>query len=144
MDEPKNLTSRSRFLGSFVLSYSRLMLDNIINAAYGEDIFNNNTIDKQIYYGDTDSVLVNVYIAKKLQKAGFVGVNNGELTDDLNKNFNKDYIKNKDNYEFYKVIGYCAAAAKKYSMMYITPENIIKTKTKINGIIQANCIYKIH
>ena len=33
--------TRSRFLGSFVLSYSRLMLDNIINAAYGEEIFNN-------------------------------------------------------------------------------------------------------
>ena len=30
IDETKNLTSRSRFLGSFVLSYSRLMLDNII------------------------------------------------------------------------------------------------------------------
>ena len=40
MVETKNLTSRSRFLGSFVLSYSRLMLDNIINAAYGEDRFN--------------------------------------------------------------------------------------------------------
>ena len=56
MDETKNLTSRSRFLGSFVLSYSRLMLDNIINAAYGEDIFNINIIDKQIYYGDSDSI----------------------------------------------------------------------------------------
>ena len=134
MDETKNVTSRSRFLGSFVLSYSRLMLDNIISTAYGEDRFNNNIIDKQIYYGDTDSVLVNVDIAKKLQKAGFVGINNGELTDDLNKNFNKDYIKNKENYEFYKVIDYCGAAAKKYSMMYITPENVIKTKTKINGI----------
>ena len=40
----KNLTSRSRFLGSFVLSYSRLMLDNIINASHGEDRFNNNII----------------------------------------------------------------------------------------------------
>ena len=39
MDEIKNLTSRSRFLGSFVLSYSRLVLDNIINAAYGKDRF---------------------------------------------------------------------------------------------------------
>ena len=38
-DETKNLTSRSRLLGSFVLSYSRLMLDNIINAAYGADRF---------------------------------------------------------------------------------------------------------
>ena len=144
MDETKNLTSRSRFLGSFVLSYSRLMLDNIINATYGEDRFIINIIDKQIYYGDTDSILVNVDIAKKLQKAGFVGVNNGELTDDLNKIFNKDYIKNKENYEFYKVIDYCAAAAKKYSMMYITPENVIKTKTKINGIIKIIVFLKIH
>ena len=127
MDETKNLISVSRFLGSFVLSYSRLMLDNIINAAYGEDRFNNNIIDKQIYYGDTDSVLLKADVAKRLQKAGFIGINNGELTDDLNKNFTKDYIKNKDNYEFYKVIDYCAASAKKYSMMYITPENEIKT-----------------
>jgi len=36
MNETKNLTSRSRFLGSFVLSYSRLMLDDIINAAFGK------------------------------------------------------------------------------------------------------------
>ena len=93
MDETKNLTSRSRFLGSFVLSYSRIMLDDIINAANGEDIFNINIIDKQIYYGDTDNILVNVDIAKKLQKACFVGINNGELTDDLNKNFNQDFIK---------------------------------------------------
>ena len=68
-------------------------------------------------------------------------MNNGKLID-LNKNFSKDYIKNKDNYEFYKVVDYCAAAAKKYSMMYITPENIIKTKTKINGINQNNCIFE--
>ena len=26
--------------------------------------------------------------------------------------------------------------------MYITPENVIKTKTKINGINQDNCIYE--
>ena len=127
MDETKNLTSRSRFLGSFVLSYSRLLLDDIINAAYGEDIFNINIIDKQIYYGYTDSILVNVDFAKKLKKAGFIGINNGELTDDLNKNFSEDYIKKNENYEFYKVIDYCAAAPKKYSMMYITPENVIKT-----------------
>ena len=48
MDETKYLTSIRRFLGSFVLLYSHLMLDNIINAAYGEDIFNANIIDKQI------------------------------------------------------------------------------------------------
>ena len=64
------------------------------------------------------------------------------MTDDLNKNFTKDYIKKNENYEFYKVIDYCAAAPKKYSMMYITPENGIITKTKISGINQNNCIYE--
>ena len=64
------------------------------------------------------------------------------MTDDLNKNFTEDYIKKNENYEFYKVIDYCAAAPKKYSMMYITPENVIKTKTKINGINQNNCIFE--
>ena len=29
-------------------------------------------------------------------------------------------------------------------MMYITPENIIKTKTKINGINQISVYMKIH
>ena len=48
MDGTKNLTSRSRFLGSFVLSYSRLMLDNVINAAYGENRFNENMIKKYV------------------------------------------------------------------------------------------------
>ena len=81
---------------------------------------------------------------KKLKKAGFICINNGELTDDLNKDLSEDYIKKNKNYEFYKVIDYCAAAPKKYSMMYITPENVIKTKTKINSINQDNCIYQIH
>ena len=40
------------------------MLDNIINATYGEDIFNEIIIDKQIYYSDTDSIFENVDIAK--------------------------------------------------------------------------------
>ena len=64
------------------------------------------------------------------------------MTDDLNKNFSEDYIKKNKNHEFYKVIDYCAAAPKKYSMMCITPENVNKTKTKINGINQNNCIYQ--
>ena len=64
------------------------------------------------------------------------------MTDDLNKNFSEDDIKKNEKYEFYKVFDYCAAAPKKYSMMYITPENVIKTKTKINGINQNNCIFE--
>ena len=51
-------------------------------------------------------------ILLKIKKTGFIGINNGELTDDLNKNFSEDYIKKNENYEFYKVIDYCAAAPK--------------------------------
>ena len=51
-------------------------------------------------------------------------------------------MKKNENHEFYKVIDYCAAAAKKYSIIFITPEN--KIKTKINGIAQDNCIFETH
>ena len=43
----------------------------LINAAYDEDRFNDNIIDKQIYYGDTDSVLLNVDIANKITESRF-------------------------------------------------------------------------
>ena len=120
------------------------MSDNIINAAYGADRFNKNIIKKQVYYGDTDSILCHIDLVKKLEKAGFIGENNGDLTDDLNKNFSKDYIKNNDNYEFYKIIDYCAAAAKTYSMMYITPENVIEQKQKSMVLIKIIVYLKIH
>jgi hypothetical protein len=39
IDETKNLSTRSRFLGAFVLAYSRQMLDDIVNCIYGENRF---------------------------------------------------------------------------------------------------------
>ena len=84
-DETKDLTSRSRFLGSFVLSYSRLMLDNIINAIYGKDRFNESLIKNQVYLGDTDSLIAHSSHLDKLMKSGYIGDENGKLTDDLNK-----------------------------------------------------------
>ena len=53
-------------------------------------VFYNNIINKQTYYGDTDSVLLNVNSAKNIRQSCFIGVNNGELTDDMNKNISKD------------------------------------------------------
>ena len=76
-DEGKDLTSRSRFLGSFVLSYSRMMLDDIINCVYGEDRFDINKASSQIYYGDTDSIIIHQSQVKKLEEAGFIGNTNG-------------------------------------------------------------------
>ena len=45
-------------------------------------------------------------------------------------------------YEYSKVVDYCAAGPKKYSISYVTPKNEIKTKIKINGINQKNCIFE--
>ena len=67
-------------------------------------------------------------------------MNNADLTDDLIKKNSVDYVKKNENYEFYKIIDCCAAAARKCSMIFVTTENIIKTKTKINDINQNNSI----
>ena len=103
-DENKDLTSRSRFLGSFVLSYSRLLLDDIVNCIYGDNRFKIEGLKNQIYYGDTDSIMIHCSLLDKLLKNGFIGDENGKLTDDLNK----DFMIN----GFSKVTKYCASAPK--------------------------------
>ncbi len=130
-DETKDLTSRSRFLGAFVLSYSRLMLDNIVNCVYGEDRFRSEGIQKQIYYGDTDSLIVHQSQLKQLEDNGFIGTENGKLTDDLNKKFINNGI-------YCKIIQLCAPASKRYAIKYIMPDGTIKEKIKMMGISQNN------
>ena len=76
-DENKDLTSRSRFLGSFVVSYSRLLLDDIVNCLYGDNRFKIEGVTKQIYYGDTDSIMIHCSLLDKLIKNGFIGDENG-------------------------------------------------------------------
>ena len=129
-DETKDLSSRSRFLGSFVLSYSRVLLDNIINCIYGEDRFNISGLKKQIYNGDTDSIIIHCSLVQKLKDNNFIGTENGKLTDDLNKNF---LING-----YAKITKCCNAAPKKYALKYILPDNTINEKIKCNGISQDN------
>ena len=78
-DETKDLTSRSRFLGSFILSYSRMMLDEIINCIYRENRFKKEFIKNQVYLGDTDSIVIHSSLIEKLEKAGFIGDVNGKI-----------------------------------------------------------------
>ena len=49
------------------------MLDDIVNCIYGEDRFNENGITKQIYIGDTDSIVIHCSLVHKLEEAGFIG-----------------------------------------------------------------------
>ena len=129
-DETKDLSSRSRFLGSFVLSYSRLMLDNIVNCIYGENRFNEAGIKTQIFLGDTDSLIIHSSLIHKLKEDGFLGTDSGKLSDDLNKSF----LKN----GFAKITKFVSSQPKKYALKYILPDNTIKEKIKCNGVNQKN------
>jgi len=121
-------------LGAFVLAYSRQMLDDIVNCIYGENRFRKEGIKQQIYYGDTDSIIIHVSLLDKLIKAGFIGNTNGLLADDLNKQF----LEN----GFAKIIMLCAGAPKKYAVKYVMPDDKIKSKLKCNGINQNNMKFK--
>jgi len=137
LDETVNVTSRSVFLGSFILSYSRVMINDIIDCIYGEERYMKEGISKQIYTGDTDSVVVHIDQVEKLIKAGFIGDDNGKLTDDL---FDK-FIKG-NSFEFAKITELVAPASKKYAVRYITPNNCGKEKIICNGLSKNNMNFK--
>ena len=80
IDQPLELTRRCIFEGSFILAYSHEMIDDIISVIYGDDRFNKNGITKQVLYGDTDSLFVNCDQINLLEKANFIGTENGKLT----------------------------------------------------------------
>ena len=80
------------------------MLYDIVNCIYGENRFKKEGIKQQIYYGDTDSVIIHVSLLDKLINAGFIGNSNGLLGDDLNKQFLENV--------FVKIIILCAGAPK--------------------------------
>ena len=58
INESKYLSGRPSYLGAFVISYSRVLLNDIITTIYGKDRYTINGIKKQVYTGDTDSLVV--------------------------------------------------------------------------------------
>ena len=107
-----------------------MMLDDIVNCIYEEDRFKKEGIEKQIYVGDTDSIVIHSSLIEKLKHKGFIGSENGKLTDDLNKTFLTT--------GYAKITKYCSAAPKKYAISYILPDGKVKEKIKCNGISQKN------
>ena len=45
-----------------------MMLDDIVNCIYEEDRFKKEGIEKQIYVGDTDSIVIHSSLVEKLKK----------------------------------------------------------------------------
>ena len=81
-----HLSGRPSYLGAFVLAYSRVLLNNIIDVIYGDDRYTIEGIKKQVYTGDTASLIVHSSQLQRLIDSNMIGGKNGKLTDDLNKN----------------------------------------------------------
>ena len=76
------ITSRCSHLGSFVLAWSRTMLFDIVQVAC-PNRYNEEGVNQQPLYGDTDSLVVRDWQADLLIKAGMIKKENGFLTDEL-------------------------------------------------------------
>ena len=108
------------------------MISDIVNIIYGDDRYTTEGLKKQLYYGDTDSLLVHCSQVEKLIHAGWIAKENGKLTDELNE----DFALPDGSFQFSKVIEYIGVAPKTYAIKYITPDNKMKEKIKLKGISQ--------
>lgn len=134
VNETKHLSGRPSYLGAFVLSYSRVLLNDIINTIYGKDRYTVDGIKKQVYTGDTDSLVVHCSQIQSLINANMIGDENGKLTDDLNKKFNTG----NNTFQFSKITEFVTSAPKKYALKYVMPNNERKEKITCNGISKKN------
>ena len=107
--ESQHLSGRPSYLGAFVVAYSRVLLNNIIDVIYGDDRYTVEGIKKQVYTGDTDSLVVHSSQLQRLIDANMIGGQNGKLTDDLNKKF----IVGPNKYQFAKITDFVTSAPKK-------------------------------
>ena len=147
-DISKFLTKRSIFLGCFVLQFSRLLFNNIINAIYEGRRFTAEGIGLQIGYNDTDSFLMRGEDLDKIHKLGLVADVSGKLTDDLCSK----KLKGKDKYEFIitdpltgeerpqfgKIVKFIGTAPKCYAFKYIIPSGRELEVVKMKGISQKD------
>ena len=134
VNESKYLSGRPSYLGAFVLSYSRVLLNEIITTIYGKDRYTINGIKKQVYTGDTDSLVVHCSQVPKLINANMIGDENGKLTDDLNKKF----VIGDNKFQFAKITEFVTSAPKKYALKYVMPNDERLEKITCNGISKKN------
>ena len=109
-------TARPRYLGSFVLAWARLMLDDVMQAVNPNRRDGTITsIRQQPIYGDTDSVMVPMSCLPRLTP--FLGDEAGKLGDELYDDWNSH-----DEPKFAKIIRYVSGAPKAYAIRAIFPE----------------------
>lgn len=114
-------TERPRYLGAFVLAYTKVSYDE----AY--DIINPHrragnllSVNSQILYGDTDSLFAPQRSLNDLMKANKIGKKPGQLSDDINE----DWYREDGDHQFAKIIEYVGPAAKSYAVRAVHPPSM--------------------
>jgi ATP-dependent DNA helicase PIF1 len=127
-------TERPRFLGAFILSYTRVLYDSFYSVINPDRRKGNMaSVLQQILYGDTDSMLVHYRSIPALVKAGMIGNSPGKLTDDLSD----DWFREDGNHQFAKIIDYVGPAGKSYGLRAVHPPalraKILKDGFNVSG-----------
>lgn len=160
--EDLEFTERPRYLGGFILAYSKILYDDVytvVNPLRRSGCLQ--SVKMQIPYGDTDSFLIHMSRVPALRKAGLIGLNPGQICDDLIDdeltNFAKIVeleIPGPKSYGLRAVFpeewrqkiidgGKYNASRNRYSYhgkcYELTPTQVILDMVKIKGIIQDNC-----
>jgi ATP-dependent DNA helicase PIF1 len=133
-------TGRPRYLGYFVLSYSRLMLDGIFDVTNPWRLEGSlRAVTSQVLYGDTDSILVHSSALPRLLRANLIGNEPGQLGCDLNKHGWRQVDEKTGEvvYRFAKITDYRGPAPKLYALKARMPDNSEKESVRMKGI--ATC-----
>ena len=127
-------TQRPRYMGAFVLSYTRKMYDefySVINPYRREGSLR--ALLHQILYGDTDSMFAPASSIPRLLDKGMIGNDAGQLTDDISD----DWFQKDEEHRFAKIIDYEGPAPKSYGIRAVhhpsIREKILKEGKHIGG-----------
>eukprot|EP01135_Chromosphaera_perkinsii_P005086 Nk52_evm1s315 gene=Nk52_evmTU1s315 len=156
LNEPSDV---STVLGAFVLAYSRLELDRFISICMPPHVRRcsdymtklcNGELPQQVYYGDTDSIIIHRSMLLPLLKHNCLGSGNGLLTDDVYpKKFSPSYDEAveiwrqnpAEDIRICRIIDYIAIAPKSYGITYLSPEDGYQKErhvVKLKGIPQSS------
>lgn len=136
VDDSNIMCSRPRYLGAFVLSYTRQMIGKLVNLinpkCRGGGV---EGIKMQPFYGDTDSLFAHADAIPRLMDE--IGEGHGKLTDDMFDGWNKGKQKDGVTPLFAKITEARFLKPKEYAVKAILPDNSSKSTIKLKGIPSA-------
>lgn len=128
-------TKRPRYMGAFVLSWSRYMFNRIYSIICPVNDGLPDTVLYQPLYGDTDSLMIHASKLAALEKEGVLGSSAGQLTDELEKKGVSGYAK---------IIQYASTAPKTYAVKAIYSDESMIEKIKTKGIPRSGYTFEMN